>query len=71
MLYITYPYIQVSFEVWWFLDCEVGNYVVWLEINFIRNYLPDLRITEIVLSGEPEANFDALINNTSLPIQNT
>ena len=50
---------------------KVGNYAVWLEINFIRNYLPDLRITEIVLSGEPEANFDALINNTSLVIQNT
>ena len=30
---------------------------------FVQNYLPDLRITEIVLSGEPAEDFDALINN--------
>ena len=30
---------------------------------FIQYYLPDLRITEIVLSGEPAEDFDALIWN--------
>ena len=35
-----------------------GNYMITLEINFARNYLPDLRITEIVLSGEPATDFD-------------
>ena len=35
-----------------------------MKINFVCNYLPDLRITEIVLSGEPGADFNAIINNT-------
>lgn len=36
-----------------------------MKINFVCNYLPDLRITEIVLSGAPAADFDAIINHLS------